>query len=109
MWLFTKQGFFSVVQNKCDSSKLHVRSQFNGDLERLLCRYGIVANIDHTPSGDYQYRCDVDRDDFARIVSEEASAIDYEKFKPAVHDGTIRDTAYAEVFLAMMDAGRNAD
>ena len=44
---------------------------------------------------------DFDRKKWGEILKGEAEAIDYEKFKPAVHDGTVRDRAYLAVFDTM--------
>ena len=142
MWLFTKNGFFSAVSNRHDPTKIHVRSQFKGDLEKLINRYWYVPEnhtagnsknmsllgltqdvIDHrreligdsekpivmeTPDGDYRFRADFPREMWSYIVSFEAMNIDYEKFKPAVHDGTIRDSIYMSVFFDLMRAkGKN--
>lgn len=109
MWLFTKSGFFSAVQNDKDPSLIHVRARFKGDLERLLKTHkGIVGKpapkILHTSFGDYAYRTDIPRDKFAQIVAAEASGIDYTNFKNRVHDGTSRDGAYMNVWCVMRGA-----
>ena len=43
MWVFTKTGFFSAVQNNQDSSLIHVRARFKGDLEKL-CKFEVRAH-----------------------------------------------------------------
>ena len=101
MWLFMKSGFFSAVQNYNDSNLIHVRARFKGDLERLCKTYGVEPKVVETPDGDYPLRMDFDRKKWGEIVKAEAEAIDYTKFKPAVHDGTVRDDAYFAVFDAM--------
>lgn len=141
MWLFTKNGFFSAVANRHDPTKIHVRSQFKGDLEKLINRYWYVPEnhaavdsndlnflgltqevIDHrkelvgdsakpvvieTPEGDYRFCADFPREMWSYIVSFEAMNIDYVKFKPAVHDGTVRDSIYMNVFFDLMRAKAN--
>ena len=101
MWIFTKHGFFSAVENYNDSNLIHVRARFDGDLERLCKDYGVEPNVVRTPDGDYPLRMDFDRKKWGEILKGEAEAIDYPKFKPAVHDGTIRDRAYLAVFDTM--------
>ena len=93
MWLFTKHGFFSAVQNWDDANLIHVRARFKGDLEKLC-----EAHTQHT---DYPYRMDFDREKLAEIVKGELMAIDYTNFKDAVHDGTSRDSAYMNVWMTM--------
>ena len=36
MWVFTNKGFFSIVEDRNDSTKLLVRSRIKGDLERVF-------------------------------------------------------------------------
>lgn len=103
MWLFSKSGFFSAVQNFNDSNLIHVRANFKGDLERLCTIYGIEPNVKRVPGSDYTFRMDFTRDQWDKILLGEARAIDYPKFKPAVHDGTKRDSAYLKVFFTMQD------
>ena len=104
MWLFTKYGFFSAVENFNDKNLIHVRANFSGDLERLCAAYGVKPNVKQIPGSDYTFRMDFTRETWGEIVKEEALAIDYPNFKNAVHDGTKRDGAYLKVFFTMQDA-----
>ncbi len=113
MWMFTKYGFFSAVQNKDDPKLIHVRSQFKGDLERLIewagktdltakgDLKGKCPNVIETPYGDYAFRADFLRGDWEIICKALARDIDYVKAKPAMHDGTVRDSIYLNVFFEM--------
>ena len=101
MWLFCKSGFFSAVQHIDAPGTVHVRARFAGDLERLCGAHGVKPCVQVTPSADYRFRMDFPRETWARIVSEEAAAIDYTNFKAAVHDGTARDEAYFGAWVAM--------
>ncbi|MDO4576223.1 MAG: hypothetical protein Q4D98_13530 [Planctomycetia bacterium] len=101
MWLFCRSGFFSAVQHFENAEVIHVRARFEGDLERLCETHGVTADVKETPGNDYRFRMDFDRETWARIVSEEAEAIDYTNFKNAVHDGTVRDRAYMDCWAAM--------
>ncbi len=104
MWLFTKHGFFSAVENFNDKDLIHVRANFSGDLERLCDAYGVTPNVKRVPGSDYTFRMDFPRPVWGEIVKQEALGVDYCKFKPAVHDGTKRDDAYLKVFFTMYDA-----
>ncbi len=101
MWLFTKHGFFSAVQNWDDASLIHVRARFQGDLEKLCEAYGVEPKVVSLPDADYPYRMDFDREKLAEIAKNEIMAIDYTNFKNAVHDGTERDSAYMGVWSTM--------
>ena len=98
MWLFTKHGFFSAVQNYNDSNLIHVRARFKGDLERLCRTYRVEPKVESIPNTDYPYRMDFKRKVWSEIVKSEAEAIDYSNFKSEVHDGTSRDSAYMKVW-----------
>ena len=101
MWLYCKSGFFSAVEHFDRADTVHVRARFRGDLERLCRAHGLKAAVTETPDGDYRYRMDFPKGDWARIASEEAAGIDYCNFKDAVHDGTERDAAYLGAWSAM--------
>ena len=101
MWLFTKHGFFSAVQNWNDPNLIHVRARFHGDLERLCKKHGVPADVKSLPNTDYPYRMDFERERWSEIVKREALEIDYANFKNAVHDGTERDSAYMGVWSTM--------
>ena len=98
MWLFSKHGFFSAVENFNDANLIHVRARFQGDLERLCAAHGVPSNVKQIPGSDYPFRMDFGRETWGRIVRQEAENIDYTNFKDAVHDGTKRDRAYMEVW-----------
>ena len=68
----------------------------------LCAAHGLdPATIAETPEGDYRFRMDLPRADWARVAEEEAQAIDYANFKAAVHDGTARDDAYLAAWAAL--------
>lgn len=98
MWMFVRSGFFSAVRHNAKPDTIHVRARFAGDLERLCQAHGVKPRVQSTPTGDYRWRMDFPRAEWARIAAEEAAAIDYDNFKDAVHDGTVRDDAYMEVW-----------
>ena len=101
MWLYCKSGFFSGVKHAEKRDTIHVRARFEGDLERLCETHGVKPKILETPDHDYRWRMDFPKATWARIVKEEAEAIDYGNFKNAVHDGTERDVAYMDTWCAM--------
>ena len=101
MWLFTKHGFFSAVENFNDKNLIHVRARFKGDLERLCATYRVRPEVKTISGSDYPFRMDFERATWTSIVQGEAQSIDYSNFKSAVHDGTKRDRAYIEVWSAL--------
>ena len=101
MWLFCKSGFFSAVAHETKPDTIHLRARFKGDLERLFKANGIKSKVAYTPQNDYAYRANVSKAQWAAIVAKEAEGIDYTNFKNKVHDGTARDGAYMDAWLAM--------
>jgi hypothetical protein len=111
MWLFTQTGFFSVVQDYNDKAKLHIRSRFREDLERLRARYIPKLAIKHTPRADYAYRAEISRRDYVLLAGALAAAVDYPNFKDRVTDeqGHDRHMLYMDVWTTMLRAQREAE
>ena len=103
MWVFTKNGFFSAVQNNQDSSLIHVRARFKGDLEKLCKAYGLDPDVKSTPENDYPFRMDFTREKWAEIMSEEARKIDYTNFKGSIlaDSGPVRERVYLDVWYTL--------
>ncbi|MCL5406613.1 MAG: hypothetical protein M1398_07840 [Deltaproteobacteria bacterium] len=45
MWVFTRQGFYSVVQKSCDEDEVLVRSTQKSDLVALEKKLGIRKSL----------------------------------------------------------------
>lgn len=103
MWIFTKQGFYSVVQDFRDPSLLLVRARSRADLERLSEGLHGRPEILATPDADYPYRLVAQREDFASWLASSAAAADYTNFKAAVAQsaGLERALLYEEVWSDM--------
>lgn len=108
MWIFTKQGFFSVVQDFRDPSVLLVRARDRADLERLAEGLRAPPEILVTAQGDYPFRVFLSRRDFASLLASLAADIDYTNFKAAVGEsaGLARSGLYAKVWTLMRELGR---
>ena len=57
MWIFTQDGFLSVVEHRDDSDCLIVRSRARDDLERMAHFAG--QEIIVMPDADYRFRVEV--------------------------------------------------
>jgi hypothetical protein len=84
MWIFTKDGFVSIVQYDRQPRTLVVRGRVTGDVERLMACKGVFE--DTTGQHDYRYRAYLDRDRVADKIAEHVCAIRYPNFKPAIAD-----------------------
>ena len=97
MWLFTRDGFFSAIQdNYCKTSEVIVRTRVKRDLLRLLIKIGRSDdNIITLPNADYRYRIKLAKQEWAKYLSSEAMNLDYSNVKDAITDGLCeRSEAY---------------
>jgi hypothetical protein len=101
MWIFSVQGFVSVVADWKDPSRVFVRGRSRKDVEAFGRRLG-VSVID-TPSADYPFRVVVCKKKFAKLLAEMAEAIDYPNFKDEVlgTQGPARESLYHQVWSVM--------
>ncbi len=82
MWLFTKQGFYSIVRK--DGDEWHVRARARTDLENLN-RLAETGHAIHRSEGaDYRWRMVVSGAEARALVGKLAEDIDYANFKGAV-------------------------
>jgi len=79
MWLFTSEGFISVVAHNEKPDTLLVRARDEGSLLSLVEATG--ATLRHTPSNDYPVRIEVLRTAYSSWVAEEISRLDYTNYK----------------------------
>lgn len=80
MWIFTKRGFISAVEDRNDRGMILVRARFRGHLEALFPG----EHIEYTPSADYRYRTRIPRGEFGGALEMMAADIDYPNFKNAI-------------------------
>jgi hypothetical protein len=107
MWLFTTQGFFSVVRHTHLPGHLLIRARLREDIERLASLLAKETGRPFVPmvlsEADYRYRLEVPRADFARAAIRLVEEIDYPNFKLAVHGEPARDRAYGRVWSVMAE------
>jgi hypothetical protein len=111
MWLFTEDGFFSIVQHDQDEELLHVRARLREDLERFLRRAyrnamedlgqpdpeieKAINSIRETPGADYRVRVDLPRFVVAGMILDAVLDMGYCSSKARI--GSLReDSARAE-------------
>lgn len=82
MWIFTRDGFFSVTQNtRTDDNTLMVRARVETDLEKFLQRIKLDTEIIETPKSDYRYRVIVPRGLWVKYLTEMVGDLDYTNVK----------------------------
>ena len=79
MWLFTSEGFISVVAHSEKPNLLLVRGRDEGSLLSLVEATG--ATLRHTPSNDYPYRIEVLRTAYSAWLVDQMSNLDYTNYK----------------------------
>ena len=111
MWLFTKYGFYSVVEDKEVPENVLIRARAREDLENLkalMKRFFPGSTLATAPIydslySDYRYRVFVPKKDFEAVAQLLVRELDYTNFKHAVGEAgdTGRDMAYMSVWSAM--------
>lgn len=103
MWLFTRDGFYSVVHDDyCNEGELMIRARVIEDLERLLGKLAIAAEILVINNADYRYRVKLKSGQWTKYVAAEAASIDYPNFKNILStDEYERASAYMKCWEAM--------
>lgn len=104
MWIFSKVGFYSVVQ-KPGQPYLTIRSRVREDLENLRNTYmpGLSA-IMAGGGTDYPYRALIDHKLFASGVAKMGEDIHYSNFKNKIAlKDVARAHAYSNVWSNMLD------
>ena len=79
MWLFTSEGFVSVVAHSEKPDTLLVRARDEDSLLSLVEATG--ATLKSTPSADYPYRLEVLRTAYSAWLADQVSNLDYSNYK----------------------------
>lgn len=89
MWLFTQDGFISIVAHRRKPTIALVRAR---DAESLLplVTYSdspdLPNEITHTPDADYPYRLEIAWRQLSKYLVDQVYNISYDNFKNQVHD-----------------------
>ena len=105
MWIFTPQGFYSVVDTHDRVGQLCVRSRDAADLDNLRDVY--LPELGETIVGagtDYPFRAYVDRGALANAMWQIAMDVNYDNFKNEVArvQGYDRAHVYSGVWHQML-------
>jgi len=108
MWIFTKVGFFSIVQKPSNSpDELTVRARVRSDLAALAAGLpqGSCSEIQETDRSDYPYRCVVNRAELAAWLSDQVTdGVNYPNFKDEIlrRQGPFRASIYHDVWATLL-------
>jgi hypothetical protein len=110
MWIFTLDGFYSVVEDWSNKNFVYARSRNAGDIDRLIRRLNSGAKRKNTPERDYPFRVRLRKKAWRRYVNRAVTDLRYTNFKSAVHDknkdGWERAMTMTRIWSAIMDAFR---
>lgn len=101
MWVFSVEGFVSIVADRKDPRRMLVRGRSRADVENFSRRLGIA--VTETPEADYPYRLFAPKKRVAKLLAELVSEVDYPNFKDevAARQGKDREDLYHEVWGVM--------
>ena len=103
MWIFTTDGFYSVVQDGfCKPDEVVVRARIRQDLENILDNFEPEVEIIEIQAADYRYRMIVPKQLWARYLMNSVKKINYSNFKNQLdHGDDKRHQAYFRCWAAM--------
>ena len=85
MWIFTRDGFFSVAATRfCAPGEIAIRARKKEHLVNLMARHELTADVLSFANADYRYRVQIPREEWGRILQAEALSVDYHSFKDAM-------------------------
>lgn len=99
MWLFSTQGFYSVVAHRDDPDLVLVRCRTEADIEALRRQIPELEPFEDA-SADYRWRAIVPRHVWRDAMATLADEIDYGNFKSMVAQRQSRERAalYGELW-----------
>lgn len=106
MWLFTKTGFYSVVDKAGAGTRLTIRARDRADLVALKRFYlPELSAIVTLKQSDYPFRAFASADELARAMVRIVGDIDYPNFKDEVlrQQGADRVFVYHKVWALLLD------
>jgi len=111
MWLYTIDGFYSVVHKPGDT-ELTIRARVRADLERLKIHYlPLLSELTESDDSDYRFRAKATHIAFAKALYRIVQDIEYDNFKNTVaaRQGTERAKIYSSVWSSTAQLGKLKD
>jgi hypothetical protein len=102
MWVFTTQGFYSVVAHRTRLGYVLVRARAREDLQALAPMVRGIT-IEEDENADYRWRAVMKKSEWQDCVAKLVGAIDYDNFKNAVAERTSvsRADVYGDVWATL--------
>ena len=107
MWLFTTDGYYSIVQDDyCQSDEVVIRVRIEEDLKKLLDEMQLDTQIINIQHADYKYRVIVKKEKLKEFMHNYIDKLDYPNFKNAVKDAR-RKEYYGEIWYNLYCMGND--
>lgn len=104
MWVFTVEGFYSVVKKDCAEDEVLVRSRQRADLVRLGEKLSLKVQIQEKAGTDYRFRTVLKKEQWAEYLADAALSLDYPNFKATVPKQDFRrHEAYLRCWEALFE------
>ena len=104
MWIFSKEGFISVVAHRDDKDILLIRGRVKEDIEDIVNEVekitGNRPEIIELIQADYFYRIFISRSIFKKIMTSKIDGLTYDNFKSSIKDNE-RHNAYLDIWRIM--------
>ena len=97
MWVFTIDGFLSIVQHNAMPDHFQVKSRVPGPLESLWPDHEVEV-IDWA---DYRYRITIEKPEVLPVLLEVIASVDHTSFKDACSDDANYHLALSSVWQVM--------
>ena len=104
MWIFSKDGFVSVVEHRDDKELLLIRGRIKDDIEDIANLAEVLTGekpeIVEMPDADYRFRIFLSKHVFKEIMQVKIDDLDYPNFKSSIRDHD-RHNAYLDIWSVM--------
>lgn len=102
MWVCSKYGFFSIVQQR--NGEIHVRARVKRDLDNLRRELALGGRVIVSKTAKYRFRLIIDAEIKAQVFHILSESIDYDNFQAmlsTIPDQRDKVPAYHDFFVLM--------
>ncbi|MBF0225394.1 MAG: hypothetical protein HQK76_08065 [Desulfobacterales bacterium] len=105
MWIFNKDGFFSIVRKNCKFDEIMVQARSKEDLISLSHKIGVESEIIEAKKEDYKYRIIIRKKLISEYITKYIDEIDYDNVRSNIvpKDDKNRQNAYQQVYETMFN------
>ena len=103
MWVFTKDGFYSIVSKDCQPNEVQIKTRSELDLHNLCNKLNISPPIIKEEFDGYPYRTIINKNLWISYLTDYVNDIDYDNVRNHIIDreDNQRKDAYKKVWKTM--------